>query len=106
MAIPNIREARKIALGGLVNTYTIACVHCRKPLWKVSDLAKYGTRWSKKIESYDGVPPYSEFWDKDQKTALKVDCPRCHEPYFKVLTGPNGIKVPKVLCFDSEGNEI
>lgn len=92
--IPNIKEAQKQSRG-VPKAVLMCCVKCKKPLWRVSDFVRYGTRWGATKEPFPGVGSYDEYWAKDQKTALKVDCPFCGKHYFDVLVAGE-VKIPKV----------
>lgn len=83
--IPSIAKAKKLAEFNKATGYTIACVSCKSPLWFVSNLEKYGTRWAADIVPFDSIPPYSDYWEKDQKTAKNTLCPKCGEHYLKAV---------------------
>jgi hypothetical protein len=95
--IPSIAKAKKLAEFNKAKGYTIACVSCKEPLWFVSNLQQYGTRWAADIVSFENVPAYSEYWEKDQKTAKSTKCPKCGEHYLKaVVADGKTVAVPFV----------
>jgi hypothetical protein len=105
MSAPSIKRALqfKAALDGKEGKpLTIGCIHCKAPLWDIEIKGIYGTRVNATKTPYPGVPEYSEYWDKDQKTALRTDCPKCGHEYIAALvtgqTDPDGnpIIFPKV----------
>lgn len=98
-SIPNIKQAQAQAHAEAGKPITIICCQCRAPLWSVTDMSKYGTRWSAVKTPFPGVPPYEEYWDKDQRTAFRTDCPKCMEPYFKVLKCGD-MMVPKISTLE------
>lgn len=67
------------------NEWTIACVACKKNLWLIKIEGRYGTKVKFKDFPFPGVPPYRDFWEKDQKTAKRTDCPHCSENYLQAL---------------------
>jgi Zn finger protein HypA/HybF involved in hydrogenase expression len=96
--IPNIKAAQLVSN----DTYTIACWNCKKPLWQLSEFEQYGTRWKSKKYSFPGVPDYEEYWESDQKTAKRLDCPHCGEHYLKAVQ-TNGQTFAIPFCPELEG---
>lgn len=94
MGIPNIGAIRKIN-GAIAQVKIVGCCSCKQPLWELHNVESRNYHLTKKV-SIGTVPAWSEYWSKDGKTPLRVDCPYCHEEYFKVLTGPDGYTVPKM----------
>lgn len=83
--LPNIAEAKKVAAFNPEDGMTVGCKSCKKPLWHIVPKDRYGDRWAARTTSYPDVPPYSEYWSNDQKTAYKLTCPLCLEPYFTAV---------------------
>ena len=100
--IPSIKAAQAQAKAETQDSFTIACCQCKAPLWKISDMSKYGTRWSAVKTPFPGVPSYDEYWAKDQKTALRTDCPKCFENYFQVIKSGE-ITIPKIYSPELDG---
>lgn len=98
--IPNIKLAQLKAKAESTSSYTIACCKCKKPLWKVSDLHQYGTKWGAVKTPFPGVPSYKDYWKGNE--ALRTDCPHCGETYLQAIQGPNGIVIPKVFVPELE----
>lgn len=88
--LPSLKQAKEKVAATTKTSFIIACYNCKKPLWRISDLVKYGSRWSSKKESFPGVPSYSEYWDKDQKTLLNPRCPFCQEAHGKAVITDKG----------------
>jgi hypothetical protein len=83
--IPNANLARAKAHQETLDSYTIACKSCKKPLWTISEIVHYGTRTSAKKVAYPGVPEYNDVWSKDGKTCHDVNCPFCQEQWIKAV---------------------
>lgn len=103
MQIPDIKEAKRVAQVERNEGTTIACVCCKKPLWLVQIHGQYGGRVVATKTPYPGTPPYKDYWEKDQRTPKRTDCPHCGENYFKVIEGPRGIKIPKPYIPEWDG---
>lgn len=98
--LPSLKHAKDLVTGATKTSFIIACYTCKKPLWRISDLVKYGSRWSSTKESFPGVPPYSEYWDKDQKTLLNPKCPYCSEAHGRAAVTNEGEPVFIPYCPD------
>ncbi len=84
------------------NEFTIACVACKKNMWLVKLLGTYGSKIKSEQTPFPGCPPYKEYWAKDQKTALRTDCPFCGEPYMKAVKAQGHVFAkPYIVEFDS-----
>lgn len=89
--IPNLRQARQAL--ELKNKVTVGCRHCHKSLWELTDIHQYGTKTGASKKSLCGYA-WSDYWEKDNKTPKRIDCPFCHEEYFGAIQGPNETKFP------------
>ncbi len=85
---------------------TVACYKCRKPLWAISNLIRYGSdnRFSYDCIAYPGVPEYKDMWESDRRTPKEIDCPHCGEPYMKGV--PLKDKDPMALFYIPEWEEL
>lgn len=100
--VPNERLARSKAHQETAATYTIACKHCKKPLWTVSDIKTYGTKVSAKKKAFPGVPEYNDIWSKDGRECKQINCPFCQEQWFDAIQAQGKIfPRPYVLEFDT-----
>lgn len=100
MPVPNIAGAKKLKK---LSKATIACVKCKAPLWSIDleSIERYGSKTAADITPFPGVEPYSEYWEKDQKTAKRTDCPFCGKGYFDVIkAGDHLFPRPFVLEWD------
>jgi hypothetical protein len=100
--IPNIKKALSEARLESQEHLTIACCHCKKPLWKITNVVKYGSRLSSDKEAYPGVKEYNEVWKRDGQgfTVANEDllCPFCSEPFMKAVQAQGHVfPVPFVL---------
>ena len=100
MGIPNIRRAKQAL--GLTNKVTIGCIKCHKLLWELHDIHQYGTKTGATKKSLCGYE-WSDFWEKDNKTPKRTDCPYCHEDYLQAIQGPNGTLFPKMWILEIDG---
>lgn len=85
MSIPSIKNATAIAAVMGDEGVTIACQKCKTPLWKIKITGRYGSKITADKTPFPGVPPYEDFWEKDQKTAKRTDCPHCGKDYLGAL---------------------
>lgn len=85
MPIPNLSELERAIESQRSSTYTICCVNCKKELWDISDIKKYGTKTSSKKVAYPGVPEYDDIWSTNGKECSQVNCPFCEEPWLKAI---------------------
>jgi hypothetical protein len=100
MGIPNIRRAKQAL--ALKDKTTICCINCKKPLWELFDIHQYGTKTGAKKVSLCGYQ-WSDFWENDNKTPKRVDCPFCHENYLGAIQGPNGTVFPNFRILEIDG---
>lgn len=101
MSIPNRKHAENHLKANELKEWTIACQHCKRPLWKVTDILKYGTKVSAKKLAYCGVPEYNDIWSVDEKTCSQVNCPFCGEMWLKVIkAGGKFFPKPFILELD------
>lgn len=98
--IPSLRRARQSL--ELKNKVTVCCINCKAPLWELYEIHQYGTKHGAKKVSLCGYE-WSDFWENDNRTPKRVDCPTCHEPYLKVIQGPNDTKFPKMWIKEIDG---
>lgn len=108
MSVANIKLLNRLAAFDASQGSTLCCKKCKSPLWNIQVAEKYGSRWAAQKTSYPGVPPYEEYWAKDQKTALRRDCPFCGDDYFAVVPveDPDGGQphlVPSFYIKEMEG---
>jgi hypothetical protein len=96
-----VPSRRSLAQEKKLDAYTIICQSCRKPLWVVSNVHKYGTKSGATVTPYPDVPEYNTMWEKDKRTPKDVACPFCYEPYFKAIAvGDKMICRPMILEWD------
>lgn len=89
--LPDMKLLKRIR-GAMTEVKTVLCCHCKAPLWELHNVGNYHT--TRKV-SLGQTPAWSEFWSKDGKTPLKLECPYCSEHYFKVIKHGDTI-VPKL----------
>ena len=102
MTIPSLRKALSAVKAETSEELTIACVNCKSPLWRITNIIKYGTRASSKKEAFPGVKEYDDVWKRDGQgfTVANEDllCPKCGEPFMKAVQADGHVfPVPFVL---------
>jgi uncharacterized CHY-type Zn-finger protein len=100
MALPNLRAVRQAA-AALKDKITVCCINCKKPLWELSNLHQYGTKTGAVKKSLCGYA-WSDFWEKDNRTLKRSNCPFCQEPFLKAIQGPEGTLFPKMYILEQD----
>ena len=90
MAIPNIKQAEKMARLSATDSRTVICQQCKKPLWKFSNFKHYGTKWSCDKDAFPGVPEYNNIWSKDGTSCSECLCWFCGETWLSVIQDEHG----------------
>lgn len=104
MSVPSVKNALAYAAALKHKSLTIACVTCKKPLWEITITGRYGSRIASIKEPYPGVPPYEDYWAKDQKTLLREDCPHCGKDFMRAIVAEGqAFARPYVVQFDGAG---
>jgi hypothetical protein len=100
VSIPSLRQAKQAL--ALKDRTTVCCQSCKKPLWELSDIHQYGTKTGAHKKSLCGSE-WSDYWEKDNRTPKRIDCPYCHEDYLGAIQGPNETLFPKFWILEIDG---
>lgn len=92
--VPNMRKMQvAVREQEADKVYTICCKSCKKPLWEITNIKEYGSKFSADKKAYPGVPEYNDIWSKNGEECSQINCPFCDEQWMTAVT-TNG----KVFC--------